>query len=295
MFSKMWTKLFTPNCSEHSTKQDNASQLEAVRNLIRSADKIVVGAGSGLSTAAGLRHDGPQFEQEFADFIRAYGFTDLYSSSFYPFPTTEQYWACWARHIQFIRYNPPAMPLYRQLLNSLATKDYFVITTNVDAQFKKAGCDLERLFEVQGDYGLLQCSKRCHDTLYDNERLVAQMVAQTHDLQIPSHLVPVCPRCGESMAVHVRVDNYFVEDEQWHMAQQRYDDFVASTQGKQTVLLELGVGFNTPSIIRFPFEKMAQMFDNFTLVRINKDNTNCIFNVKHSILINDDITSLDFT
>lgn len=254
---------------------------------------MVVGAGAGLSAAAGLRYDGPEFFREFADFVEKYGISDLYSSSFYPFETEEEYWACWARHIDFARYRPGAAPLYGQLLGLLRGKDYFVVTTNVDGQFRKTGFDAQRLFEVQGDYAFLQCSKGCHDTLYYNERLVKEMVAQTRDCQIPSHLVPRCPRCGEPMAVHVRVDEHFVQNAQWEEAYQRYADFLSGIGPKErVVLLELGVGFNTPSIIRLPFEQMAQERRNVTLIRVNKENVACLLNVKNCLLIRGEIAEL---
>jgi len=265
--------------------------IQQARQLLANADKVVVGLGSGFSAAAGLRYDGPEFEREFADFIKQYGITDLYSSSFYPFKTEEEYWACWARHIDFIRYRPGALPLYQQLLELVRDKDYFVITTNVDGQISKVAFDPQRSFVVQGDYGELQCAQRCHDTLYDNQALVRQMVEQTRNCRIPPELVPRCPRCGHKMAVHVRVDGYFVEDEQWHDAQQRYADFLDSLDCNRVVLLELGVGFNTPTIIRFPFEKIAQALPDATLIRINRDNAACMFNLDNCLPIQRDIAT----
>jgi len=249
-------------------------ELQRARQAIADARHVIVGVGAGFSTAAGLRYDGPAFEHAFADFIARYGITDLYSSSFYPFATPEEHWACWARHIQFIRFAPPAMPLYRQLLQLIADKDYHVITTNVDGQVAKAGFDPQRTFVVQGDYGLLQCAHRCHDTLYPDRELTQQMVASTRQCRIPSSLVPRCPRCGGDMAVHVRVDGYFVEDHDWHDARERYHDALqraANDTHGSTVLLELGVGFNTPGIIRFPFEQLAATLRATTLIRVNAD------------------------
>jgi len=288
----MLTKIFTKNYSNKTSLVSNYDKVQIAKELITAADKIIIGAGSGLSTAAGLLYDGPEFEREFVDFIHKYGITDLYSSSFYPFQTQEEYWACWARHIDFIRYRPGAMPLYQQLFDVVKDKDYFVITTNVDGQFRKSGFNVQRLFEVQGDYGFLQCSKRCHDKLYYNESLVKQMVAETCDCRIPSDLIPRCPRCGEPMAVHVRVDGYFVENEQWEESQKRYLDFLNTLKDTKVVLLELGVGFNTPSIIRFPFEKMAQVLPAATLVRVNKDNVECMLNVDNCLLIQSGVSSL---
>lgn len=265
--------------------------MKDMRELIASAERVIIGAGAGLSTAAGLRYDGPDFEREFTDFIENYGITDLYSSSFYPFETEEEYWACWARHINFIRFREAA-PLYRQLHELVKDKEYFVITTNVDGQFLKAGFSADRLFEVQGDYAYLQCAKGCHDKLYNNEDLIKKMFAETKNCRIPSSLIPRCPVCGEKMTVHVRCDQFFVEDEAWHSAANRYYDFLEKSRDKKTVLLELGVGFNTPTIIRFPFEKMVNVWKNTSLVRINKDDVKSMYSSKRITAIKDDISAV---
>ena len=265
--------------------------MKEVRELISSAECVIIGAGAGLSTAAGLRYNGPDFEREFTDFIENYGITDLYSSSFYPFETEEEYWACWARHINFIRFREAA-PLYRQLHKLVKDKEYFVITTNVDGQFIKAGFSADRLFEVQGDYAYLQCAKGCHDKLYYNEDLIKKMFAETKNCRIPSSLIPRCSVCGEKMTVHVRCDQFFVEDEEWHSAANRYYDFLEKSREKKTVLLELGVGFNTPTIIRFPFERMVNGWKNTSLVRINKDNVKSMYSSKRITAIKDDISAV---
>lgn len=271
--------------------KDCSTLIDEACELIASADCIVIGAGAGLSAAAGLRYEGPDFERCFADFIRKYGITDLYSSGFYPFRTEEEYWACWARHINFIRFRDVA-PLYRQLFELVRSKDYFVVTTNVDGQFLKTGFAEDRVFEVQGDYAYLQCAKGCHDTLYYDEELVKQMVAATEDCRIPSSMIPRCPVDGGKMAVHVRCDGYFVEDDRWHAASDRYCRFIEHAEEKRTVLLELGIGFNTPAIIRFPFEKMAGMWKNTHLVRINKDYSQSMFSKKRTIAIKSDISDV---
>ncbi len=265
--------------------------MKAVRELIASAECLIIGAGAGLSTAAGLRYDGPDFEREFTDFMEKYGITDLYSSSFYPFETEEEYWACWARHIHFIRFREAA-PLYRKLHELVKDKEHFVITTNVDGQFLKAGFSADRLFEVQGDYAYLQCVKGCHDKLYNNEDLIKKMFAETRNCRIPSSLIPSCPVCGRKMMVHVRCDQFFVEDEAWHSAANRYHDFLERAGDKKIVLLELGVGFNTPAIIRFPFERMVSEWKNISLVRINKDDVQSMFASKRIIAIKDDISAV---
>ena len=241
-----------------------------VRALLRDADAIIIGAGAGLSTAAGIEYSGPRFTENFQDFIERYGMTDMYSSGFYPFETEEEKWAYWSRHIRMNRYDAPVGEPYQQLLKMVEGKPYFVITTNVDAQFYRAGFDPMRIWAVQGDYGKLQCSRACHDTLYDNHDLIMEMSEKQKDCRIPSELVPRCPRCGEPMETNLRKDEYFVQDEQWYAERGRYMDFLEENKRKKVVFLELGVGFNTPTIIRFPFEQMAVNWPEATLVRIGR-------------------------
>ena len=249
--------------------------LQKAEEAIAGAEYILIGAGAGLSTAAGIHYSGPEFEVAFKDMIARYGFTDLYTSSFYPFRMEEEKWAYWSRHIDYARSAPDAKPLYKHLLGMVRDKDYFVITTNVDGQFVKAGFNPDKVFEVQGDYGLMQCAKACHPKRYGNESLVKRMVARQKDCRVPPDLVPVCPVCGGPMEVNVRKDGHFVEDERWHLQAQRYYDFVRTACGKKLVMLEYGVGFNTPVIIRYPFERMAAEFPQTSLIRINKDYPEC--------------------
>ena len=250
--------------------------LQKAETAIAKADAVLIGAGAGLSTAAGINYDGPDFEKAFADMIAHYGFTDLYTSSFYPFKSEEEKWAYWSRHIDYARFAPEGKPLYSHLLEMVQGKEYFVITTNVDGQFAKAGFDPDKVFEVQGDYGLMQCATACHPKRYSNESLVKQMVAEQQDCRIPSALVPRCPVCGGPMEINVRKDQYFVEDDRWHLQADRYNAFLEKSLGKRKlVLLEYGVGYNTPTIIRFPFERMAASYPDVTLIRINKDYRDC--------------------
>jgi NAD-dependent SIR2 family protein deacetylase len=193
-------------------------EIEKLHKALQSADAIVIGAGAGLSTSAGFTYSGERFQQHFADFIGKYGFTDMYSAGFYPFPTEEEKWAYWSRHIYYNRYVPAPKPVYDNLLKLLKDKDYFVITTNVDHQFQKAGFDKKRLFYTQGDYGLFQCAKPCHQKTYNNEDVIKRMIAEQMDMRIPSELVPKCPVCGGPMAMNLRSDETFVEDEGWHAA-----------------------------------------------------------------------------
>lgn len=245
--------------------------LQRVSAFLAKAPAVLVGGGAGLSAAAGLAYAGEVFRREFADYIARYGFTDLYSSGFYPFPTEEERWTYWARHVDYAAFRAPALPLYRQLLQLVEDKEYFVITTNVDAQFEKAGFDPSRLFAVQGDYREMQCARACHPKVYPNRDAVKKILATAHDLTIPPGTAPRCPVCGGKMEMHLRVDSYFIEDEAWHRAARSYERFLREHAGDAILLLEMGVGFNTPTIIRFPFEELAFANPRALLVRLNKE------------------------
>lgn len=237
-------------------------------------ETIIIGAGAGASAAAGLKYSRKRFTDNFAEFIQKYGamyMSDMYAAGFYPFPTQEAKWGYWSKHSMMNRFEPPALPLYEQLYKIVEKKDYFVLTTNVDHQFQKAGFAEERIFATQGDYGEIQCEKGCHPKVYQAEKIFRQMDQARKDCVIPTYMVPKCPVCGGNMAMHLRCDNYFVEDEDWHEAVDRYADFLDHLSGKKVVLLELGVGFNTPVIIRLPFEKMAKENKKATLIRLNLD------------------------
>ena len=249
--------------------------IQKLYNALQSADAVIVGAGAGLSTAAGFTYSGERFERHFADFIRQYGFTDMYTAGFYPFPTEEQYWAYWSRHIYYNRYVPAPKPVYENLLKLLEDKNYFVITTNVDHQFQRAGFDKQRLFYTQGDYGLLQCAKPCHQKTYDNEEIIKKMIAATvgannhSPLQIPTELVPRCPVCGGKMVPNLRSDETFVEDEGWHAASQRYTEFLTRHKDGRVLFLDLGSGGNTPIIFKIPFIKMTMQNPQATYATVN--------------------------
>ena len=264
--------------------------LNDIRKLIEQADCILIGAGAGLSTSAGIDYAGDEFKKEFAPFIKKYGFTDLYTASFYEFETEEEKWAYFAKHIKFADTGRKATPLYKNIYELVKNKSYFVITTNVDDQFEKAGF----VFATQGSYSKLQCSKACHNKLYDNTELVNRMIEETDcNLKIPTNLVPICPVCKERMDVNLRKDAYFVQDENWYKQSKAYEDFVNNAKDKKVILLELGVGFNTPIIIRFPFEQMTMQNKNWNLVRINKDNVMTWNDIEEkSILIQEDIANI---
>lgn len=249
------------------------TRLTAVKSALQNAKFVLIGAGAGFSAAAGLTYGGTRFTDNFQPFIEKYGMTDMYSAGFYPFDKPEQKWAYWAKHVWHNRWQPEALSLYRELFELVKDKNYFVLTTNVDAQFEKAGFYLDRLFAMQGDYGKLQCKHACHDTLYGNEALIKQWLAETDakTLEIPTALVSNCPKCGGEMAMHLRVDGNFVENADWHAAHARYVAFAEQALKDETVYLELGVGFNTPTLIRYPFEQMVYHSPNGLLVRLNRD------------------------
>ena len=255
--------------------QEFSEQINKIKDALKNAEAVVIGAGAGLSTAAGLTYDGERFYKYFADFYAKYGITDMYSGGFYPFKTLEEYWAWWSRHILCNRYIEPPKPVYRELYALVKDKNYFVITTNVDHCFQRAGFDKSRLFYTQGDYGLLQCSVPCHDKTYDNEQLVREMVAKQKDMKIPTELIPRCPVCGKPMTVNLRCDNKFVEDDGWRTACRNYEKFIQDNNGKRVLFLELGVGNNTPVIIKNPFWKMTYRNKNATYACINLDHSYC--------------------
>ncbi|MBQ9059261.1 MAG: Sir2 silent information regulator family NAD-dependent deacetylase [Atopobiaceae bacterium] len=269
------------------------SKTDAINQLseaLLSADAIVLGAGAGLSTAAGLSYAGKRFEQYFADFIERYHFTDMYSAGFYPFSTLEEQWAYWSRHIWFNRYEPAPKDTYLQLRQLMGDKNFFVITTNVDHQFQLAGFPKERLFYTQGDYGLWQCSEPCHANTYDNYETVKRMIEEQHDMRIPTELVPHCPNCGKPMAMNLRADEAFVEDDGWHKAAERYQSFMAEQSTGKVLYLELGVGANTPSIIKYPFWRRTLSNPQASYACVNKGEAWAPAEIRErSITIDDDI------
>ena len=267
-----------------------SQQLKNLANHIKECEAIIIGAGSGLSSAAGLTYSGERFNKYFSDFINKYHLTDMYSAGFYPYESLEEYWAYWSRHIYYNRYIDAPKDTYQKLLQLVMDKDYFVLTTNVDHQFQKAGFDKKRLFYTQGDYGLWQCSKPCHQKTYDNKEIVEKMLLQQKDLKIPSSLIPYCPKCGAFMTMNLRCDQTFVQDEGWYQGQFRYNDFINKHRDLKIIYLELGVGQNTPVIIKYPFWNYTNSNKKATYVCINYGESFCPDEIKkQAILINGDI------
>lgn len=254
---------------------DCSDSLKKLREKLESADAIVIGGGAGLSASAGFAYDGARFERYFSDFHQQYGITDMYSGGFYPFRTQEETFAWWSRQILVNRYDCPVGAPYTELLRLAADRDYFVLTTNVDHQFQRAGFDKHRLFYTQGDYGLWQCSKACHNRTYDNEEAVRKMVAQQRNMRIPTELIPKCPVCGAPMTTNLRCDDLFVQDEGWYAAASRYEAFLRRHKDLRLLFLELGVGFNTPGIIKYPFLQMTARNPKAFYVCVNRNQAFC--------------------
>lgn len=267
-----------------------SEQIDRLKHQIANADSIVVGAGAGLSTSAGFIYKGERFSSHFADFEQKYGFHEMYSGGFYPYKTPEEYWAYWSRYIYFNRYVDPPKSTYSDLLRLVKDKDYFVITTNVDHCFQKVGIDKKRLFYTQGDYGLFQCSEPCCNETFDNEAAVRQMLKEQKDMRIPTELLPICPHCGKPLTMNLRSDDKFVEDEGWHQAAERYENFLRIRSNQRTLFLELGVGYNTPVIIKYPFWQMTAKNPKAVYACINNGEAVCPKEITaQSICINSDI------
>ncbi len=283
--------MFLRNQTTKST-ENFSDNIEKLKEKFHTADAVVIGAGAGLSAAAGFTYSGERFEKYFSDFAAKYGIQDMYSGGFYPFATPEEHWAYWSRYIFINRYQDTPKPVYENLLKLVADKNYFVITTNVDHCFQKAGFDKKRLFYTQGDYGLFQCSEPCCQETFDNEDVIREMAEQQKDMKIPTELLPVCPHCGKPLTMNLRSDDKFVEDEGWHRAAERYEDFLRTRAGQKILFLELGVGYNTPVIIKYPFWQMTVKNPNAIYACINQGQAICPAEIQHkSICIDGDISN----
>ena len=289
----------------HSTESDTDKILK-IKEKLEEAEAVVIGAGAGLSTSAGFVYTGNRFQEYFADFAGKYGFSDMYSGGFYPYETLEEHWAYWSRYIYINRYMDAPKTVYNQLYDLVKGKDYFVLTTNVDHCFQKAGFDKERLFYTQGDYGLFQCSEPCHQETYDNEEVVRKMVLSqgfqiengqlikpenvTLKMTVPTELVPHCPKCGKPMSMNLRADHTFVEDEGWHRASEKYQLFLQRHEDLKVLFIELGVGYNTPVIIKYPFWQMTNQWPQAEYICLNYGDAYAPTEIKKkSLCVNGDI------
>lgn len=264
--------------------------IERLKEELTQVDAVVIGAGAGLSTSAGFVYNGERFKQYFSDFEAKYGFHDMYSGGFYLYDTPEEHWAYWSRYIYVNRYMDAPKPVYDMLFELVKDKDYFIITTNVDHCFQKAGFDKKRLFYTQGDYGLFQCSEPCCQKTFGNEEMIRGMAEQQKDMRIPSELLPLCPYCGKLLTMNLRSDDRFVEDKGWHEAAERYQLFIRRHQNMRVLFLELGVGYNTPAIIKYPFWKMTAENPQAMYACINYGEAVCPREIdRRSICIDSDI------
>ena len=298
MFSKTAIMKSTGACCD---------KISRLKQELNTADAVVIGAGAGLSTSAGFTYTGERFQKYFGDFIAKYGFRDMYSGGFYPFDSLEEHWAYWSRYIYINRYLDAPKQVYNRLYELVKNRDYFVLTTNVDHQFQKAGFDKHRLFYTQGDYGLWQCSVPCHNETYDNEAAVRKMAAaqgfafaKDGDLyvpdgikpkmEVPSELIPYCPHCHKPMSMNLRADDTFVEDTGWHHAAEQYEGFLQSHRNQKVLFLELAVGYNTPSIVKYSFWRMTHDWPNATYACLNYGEAYAPDEIKRkSICVNGDI------
>ncbi len=298
--------MFLKSLTNKSTEK-YSDKIERLKKEMKQADAVIIGAGSGLSASAGFTYTGKRFNQYFRDFAEKYHFNDMYSGGFYPYNTLEEHWAYWSRYIYINRYTNAPKPVYNKLYTAVKDKDYFVLTTNVDHCFQKAGFDKHRLFYTQGDYGLFQCSEPCHKITYENEDTIRKMVeAQgyvidgngvltlpegiTPKMSVPSELVPYCPKCGKPMSMNLRADNTFVEDEGWYRASERYSDFLRRHQKMKVLFLEMAVGSNTPTIIKYSFWRMTYDWNDAIYACLNYGEAYAPGEIKNkSICINGDI------
>jgi len=274
---------------------DYDKQIATAVKMIKEADYVLIGAGAGMSTAAGAQYGGKFFEEHFKEFQEAYGngpeMRDMYSAGFYPFPDQEARWGYFSKLALIGGADLDVTPLHKTLLSAFEGKKVFLLTTNVDNQFEKAGLPVEQIFATQGSYNRIQCKKGCHPKTYDGVPLFRQMDKARKNARIPTELVPKCPVCGGEMAMNLRSDDSFVEDEAWQSAEKRFGEFLSEALDKKLVLVELGVGFNTPGIIRFPFERLVHLHDNIKLVRLNMGESSIVPESlgDHAVSINADM------
>ncbi len=275
------------------TRDNVSDNIKKLQSALAESEAVVIGAGAGLSTSAGFVYTGERFRQYFSDFAEKYDFHDMYTGGFYPYQTPEEYWAYWSRYIYINRYMDAPKPVYRELLELVKDKDYHVITTNVDHCFQKAGFDKKRLFYTQGDYGLFQCSEPCCQETFENEDTIRRMMDLQKDMRIPSELLPLCPYCGKPLTMNLRADNTFVEDEGWHKAAERYGNFLRTRKNMRILFLELGVGYNTPGIIKYPFWEMTSGNRKAVYACLNMGEAVCPDEIKkQAICINGEIGTI---
>lgn len=268
-------------------------KIEKLKQEIKNSDYILIGAGAGLSTSAGFLYDGKRFEDNFKDYIKKYGFTDMYSAGFYNFPTLEEYWAYFSLYVYINRFDIEENETYLNLYNIVKDKNYFVITTNVDGRFIDSKFDKDKIFAVQGDFALFQCSKPCRQETFYNEKYIREMIKYKKEMKIPTELIPKCPYCGRNMSMNLRADDTFVQDKNWDEQKNRYEKFLKMSDNSKILFLELGVGFNTPSIIKYNFWRMTLNNKKSVYASINLGECYCASDIEErSICIDYDIAEV---
>ena len=268
-------------------------KIEKLKQEIKNSDYILIGAGAGLSTSAGFLYDGKRFEDNFKDYIKKYGFTDMYSAGFYNFPTLEEYWAYFSLYVYINRFDIEENETYLNLYNIVKDKNYFVITTNVDGRFIDSKFDKDKIFAVQGDFALFQCSKPCRQETFYNEKYIREMIKYKKEMKIPTELIPKCPYCGRNMSMNLRADDTFVQDKNWDEQKNRYEEFLKMSDNSKILFLELGVGFNTPSIIKYNFWRMTLNNKKSVYASINLGECYCASDIEErSICIDYDIAEV---
>ena len=271
---------------------DKLELIKKLKSSIEKSDYILIGAGAGLSVSAGFSYDGERFDKYFSEYKDRYGLTDMYSAGFYNYPTLEDFWGYFSLLVYVNRYDIPADETHLNLLEIVKNKNYFIITTNVDGRFDEANFDKDKLFKVQGDYSLFQCSVPCRQETFYNEKQIREMVKSRKDLKIPKELIPKCPHCGRNMSMNLRCDNTFVQDDNWYYSMDRYKKFLDESKNKNILFLELGVGYNTPAIIKYSFWDMALKNENSIYATVNLNDSYVPDNLKErSICIEYDISN----
>ena len=277
-------------------KDKSLNRIKQGKELIDEADAIVVGIGSGLSAAGGLNFTNEDLVKQFYPEYYELGFKCIFDiiSLYWSMDrcSPEQFWSFWARHIKEIRFDPPVTKPYEDLAKILKNKNYFVINTNVDGQYEKSDLDKERVFAPQGNYSLLQCSLPCSNDVYDDKEIIERMVKNMPDkFHIRTEDVPKCPHCGRFLIPNLRSGANFVEKP--HIKKRKeYQKFIEDNvkDDKKIVFLEIGVGFNSPGVIRTPFNYMTYEIPNAKLIRINLNDPNVPHEIKSkTIIIQDDI------
>lgn len=268
-------------------------KIEKLKQEIKNSNYILIGAGAGLSTSAGFLYDGKRFEDNFKDYIKKYGFTDMYSAGFYNFPTLEEYWAYFSLYVYINRFDIEENETYLNLYKIVKDKNYFVITTNVDGRFIDSKFDKDKIFAVQGDFALFQCSKPCRQETFYNEKYIREMIKYKKEMKIPTELIPKCPYCGRNMSMNLRADDTFVQDKNWDEQKSRYEKFLKMSDNSKILFLELGVGFNTPSIIKYNFWRMTLNNKKSVYASINLGECYCASDIEErSICIDYDIAEV---